>query len=271
MAAADYCNDQTLWGKGMFITLKDIVDEYMDGLTPDNHTYDVDRRLVVKQARNAIKKFNFTSVKAYKSLEFELKTSLQVVLPIDYVDYYKISWIDENGLSYPMTKNDRLAVSLAAIQDENGDFACDEDGNFTTAAGTSQDIYSEQAVVSSSFNLDRSQVYENGYFNIDKDAGVIKFGSDAKEKRILLEYITDGYSGLSDDKIKINKLAGDAINEQIYFKLIERNAEVIQSEKARARKARNIAVRVMEKLINPVREEDIYQIVRARSRWNKQS
>jgi len=266
----DYCSDSTLWGKGMYITLKDIVEEYMDGLTPNNHTYDIERRLVIKQARNAIKEFNFSSVKNYKYIELELTNSLQVTVPPDFVDYYKISWIDEDGNTYPMVQNGRLNLGQAVLQDHDYNFICDSDGQWITVDGTSPTIDDPAPSYSSSYNTNRSMIFENGYFKLDKSAGVIKFSSDAKERKILLEYITDGYSGLSDTEIKIHKYASNAANEFIYFKLIERDKQIPDSEKRRARKALNVASRKMRNRMSPVREEDIYQITRARSRWVKQ-
>ena len=270
MADQDYCSDSSLWGKGMYISLKDVVEEYMDGLRPNNYTYDVERRFVIRQARNAVKEFNFSSVKNYKHIELTLNNSLQVTVPPDFVDYYKISWVDEDGTTYPMVQNDRMSVGQAVLQDHDYNFICDSDGHWITVDGTSPTINDPEPIYASRYNTDRSMIFENGYFKVDKDSGVIKFGSQAKEKTILLEYITDGYSGVSDENIKVHTYASNAVNEFIYFKLIERDVQVIATEKARARKALNIAVRKMKNRMSPVREEDLYQLTRAASRWVKQ-
>lgn len=271
MANQEYCSDPSLWGKGMYISLKDIVESYMSRLDPDDITYDVSRRHVVRQARLAIQEFNFTSVKNFKYIELELSKSLQVVLPPDFVNYYKISWIDEDGLTYPMVQNGRYNLGNAVLQDNDYNFICDSDGNWITVDGTSPTFGDPPPVYSSDINTDRSQIYENGFFKIDKSKGVIKFSSDAKERKILLEYFTDGHSGLSDSEIKIHKFAQEAVDEDIYFRLIQRRRNVPQSEKQRARRARNIAERKMRSKMNPVREEDILQILRARTRQVKQT
>jgi len=270
MANQEYCSTPSLWGKGMYISLSEIVKSYMDNLQEDNYTYNVSRRFVAKQARNGIKEFNFSSVKAFRRVELELNKSLQVVLPPDFVDYYKISWIDEDGETYPMVQNSRLNLGSAVLQDDSYNFICDSNGHWITVDGTWPVIGDEGKEHSNGFNVDRSRIFENGFFNVDTDAGVIRFGSEAKEKKILLEYITDGTSGLKDSEIKIHKYASNAIDEFIYFKLIERRINLPDREKSRARKALNIAVRKMKNRLNPVREEDIYQLLRAKSRWIKQ-
>ena len=271
MASQDYCSNDSLWGKGMYTSLRDIVEEYMANMGPDDYTYDVERRRVVRQARNAIKEFNYSNLRNYISIELTLTNSLQVTLPQDYVDYYKISWVDEDGNTYPMVQNGRMSLGVAALQDHEYNFLCDSDGYWLNVEGTSPTIDDDPPVYSSGWNVDRSEIYENGYFNIDKIGGVIKFGSDAKEKTVLLEYITDGQTDKEDSAIKVHKYAADAINHFIYFRLIERDRNVIATEKRSARKALNIAKRKMDNMMNPVREEDILQIVRARSRWVKQS
>lgn len=271
MLSQDYCSDSSLWGKGMYISLRYIVEEYMAGLEPDDYTYDVERRRVLRQARNAIKEFNYSNLKNYISIELTLNNSLQVTLPQDYVDYYKISWVDEDGNTYPMVQNGRMSLGVAALQDHDFNFICDSDGYWINVEGTSPTIDDPAPLYSSGFNTDRSMIFENGYFNIDKIGGVIKFGSDAFERTILLEYITDGQTDKEDSEIKVHKYAENAIDEFIYFRLIQRRINVPDREKNRARKSLNIAKRKMNNMMNPIREEDILQIVRARSRWVKQS
>lgn len=270
MTNQDYYNDPTALGQGMYISLKEIVEAYMDKLTPNDHTYDIDKRIVVKQARRAIRDLNFSAVRDYETIELSLSPSLQVMLPPDFVDYYKISWIDEFGTTYPIVQNARLNVSDAISQDNEYNYQYDGAGKLLIVSGTSPTADQEFPKSASGFNTDRSMIFENGYFKIDKKNGVIKFSSDAKEKTILLEYVTDGLSGKADSDIKILKLATDAVDEFIYFNLIARDVQVIATEKRRARISLNIAKRKLMSMINPVREEDIYQLLRAASRWVKQ-
>lgn len=270
MENQEYCSSPSLWGKGMYTSLKEIVDGYMGNLLEDDYTYNVERRHVRKQAREGIKEFNFSSVKNFQRIELDLNKSLQVVLPPDYVDYYKISWIDDDGTVYPMVQNERLNLGMSVLQDNDYNFICDSNGKWITVDGTWPKYEDENENNNKNgFNVDRSMIFDNGFFKIDTHTGVIRFGSDAKEKKILLEYITDGYSGMNDSQIKIHKYASKAIDEFIYFELISRRINVPDREKRRARKSLNIAIRKMNNRMNPVREEDILQLLKAKSRWVK--
>lgn len=269
MTNQDYHNDPSQWGDSQYISLKDIVDEYMNGVSPDDPTYNVGRSTIRRKARNAIKMYNFSTVREITSLEIDLSSSLTITLPLDYSDYYRISWVDPDGKIYPMAKNDRLSVAKGILQDHNFKFIYDHEGEFLKATGTSPSVNS---IVNhtSNINTDRGQAFINGDFNIDKEAGIIRFGSSAKEKVVVLEYISDGLFNKDDSKVKINAMAFEAVNDRIYFKLIERNRQVPQSEKDRARRAWKVSDSLLTSMLNPVRLEDVLQVEKSKTRQVKQ-
>lgn len=265
----EYYENSQLWGESQYISLKEIVDEYIDGLLPSDLTYNVPRRNILKKARNAIKLYKSSAVKELTALEMDLSNTLTITLPIDYMDYYRISWVSEDGKIYPMAQNDRLSVAKGILQDDEYFFLYDDDGNYITAKGSGPSI-DDVMEATSGYSVDMGQVYENGDFNIDKEAGVIQFGSSAKEKTIVLEYVSDGVYNKQDSEVKINKLSAQAINDYIYFYLIKRMNGVPQSEKTRARRDWKVSERVMNSLLNPVRLEDVLQVNKSKSRWIKQ-
>lgn len=265
----DYYDDPSIWGDSQYTSLKDIVAEYMDGLLPDDKTYDIPKRNVIKQARNAIKLYKRSAVRELTALELDLSSSLQVTLPLDYADYWRISWVTEQGKLFPMAKNERLSIAKSILQDDEFKFIYDDTGEYITAQGKTPSV-DDTVIALSNFNFDLGQDFANGDFNIDKEAGVIQFGSKAKERTIVLEYISDGLYNKADADIKINSIAVEAINNYIYFHLIRRFDKVPQSEKDRARRDWKISERVMNSLMNPIRLEDVLQVAKSRSRWVKQ-
>lgn len=266
----EYYNDPKLWGKEMSVSIKDIVESYMANLEKDDYTYGVAKRRVVRIVKDTIRDLHFTTLKKYESIEMDLGPTLQVPLPYGYVDYLRISWVDEEGTLYPLTENHRLALGLSALQDHAYKYLLDANGEILNAEGSSPSIDNMPAY-SNGFNVDRGAIYENGYFKVDKNSGYIKFGSDAYAKTIKLEYITDGLTNNDDSTIRVHKFALNFINEDTYFKLIERKRNVPDREKSRARRARNISKKVLNNLMNPVREEDVLQVARGASRWVKQA
>lgn len=266
----EYYENSQLWGNSQYISLKEIVDEYIDGLLPEDITYNTPKRNIIKLARNAIKLYSNSAVKELTALEMDLSSTLTVVLPIDYTDYYKIHWVTEEGEMYTMAQNPNLSIAKGILQDDEYFYLYDDDGNYITAKGSGPSV-SDVVEYTSSFNVDRSRQFPNGGFKIDKDAGIIQFDSNAKEKTIVLEYVSDGVYNKDDSEVKINKLAAQTINDYIYFYLVKRNKDVPQSEKRRARVDWQISERKMKGLLNPVREEDILQVLKGSSRWVKQN
>ena len=198
-----YYNDSSTRGSGQYMALKEIVENYMDNLEPDDPTYNVGRGRVLKRARDAIKEFNFSAVKEYKTIELALSSTLQISLPQDYVDYFKISWVDDQGKKYPMAINKRLSIAKSQLQDHTFAFIYDDTGELIYASGTSANP-NVVANPESGYNVDLGQVYENGSFNINREDGYIQFDSTAFTKTIILEYITDGLTNIDDANIQHN-------------------------------------------------------------------
>ena len=265
----EYYSDPSQWGESQYMSLKSIVDDYMNGLTPNDPTYNATRSMVRKKALNAIKDYSFSVAREIISLELDISTSLQVTLPLDYKDYCSISWVDSKGIKYPMAKNNRLSVAQGILQDNDYQFIYDNTGAFLTAAGRRPSADDSHELLSGR-HTDRGQTFVNGSFNIDKEAGIIQFDSTALSKTIALDYISDGVYNKEDSEIKISAKCFEAINDRIYFKLIERDMFVPQSEKDRARRAMKVSENKLAGLLNPVRLEDVLQVLKSRTRQVKQ-
>jgi hypothetical protein len=265
----DYYDDINLWGDSQYISLKDIVDEYIEGLTDGDATYGERRSIIIKKAKYAIRQMNFCNLKEYKDVELDLSTTLQITLPKDFVDYGSIYWVDEIGNLYPLSVNNRLSVADGILQDSDYSYIYDNNGEFLLVQGRKPE-YEEFKEIPVGINVDYGQHFQNGGFRIDRENGYIQFDSTAATKTIVLSYISDGTSSVDDASIKINKLAADAINNYIYFLLIKRNTKIAQSEKTRARRDMLVSKRVLNGLLNPIREEDFLQTTKSKSRQVKQ-
>ena len=171
MENQEYYNDPSNWGSGQYMSLKEIVENYMSNLDPDDPTFNVSRSRILKRAKNAIKEFNFSTVKNYKSIELALSSTLQIPLPQDFVDYHKISWVDGQGNKYPMTVNDKISVAKSPLQDNTYEFIYDDTGELIYASGTSPDFEVEELLYSGK-NIDLSQAHENGSFKINKEDAI---------------------------------------------------------------------------------------------------
>ena len=110
------------YGGYSYITLDDIVNNFLvayvgeDKLIPS-----VKRTDVMFHAKRGLQEFSYDTLKSVKSQELTIPPSLSVVIPQDYVNYVKVSRVDQNGvlhLIYPT----RLTTNPyeSPIQDSDG-------------------------------------------------------------------------------------------------------------------------------------------------------
>jgi len=285
MAAFEYYEDPNEWGNYQNVTLEEIVSNYMGTGDPDDYTSTVSRSQVVTQARRAIQELYFDVVRDNKAISLELDSRLTVVLPPDFIDYIRISWVDAHGQLHPMAANTNKTTANTYLQDHAYNLLFDEDGyvledsSYVPSAGNAQFTDKGRASApcnSYTFvpNINLSNIYSNGSFNIDKQSGVIQFSSDVESKTIVLEYVSDGlylgYAGKTDGDITIHKFAETAVMDYIYWQLIIKRRNVPANEKARARKEYYNSRRISKRRLNGMKIAEIIQAFKGQSRWIKQ-
>ena len=104
---------------------------------------------------------------------------------------------------------------------------------------------------------------------IDKNSGYIRFSSSVKARTVVLEYITDGFSDLNEDELKVNKLAEDFLYKHIANQVIQYKHNIqeyiVRRFKNEAFAAmKNMKIRMMD--IHPL---DLTQSLKGRNKWIK--
>ena len=112
------------FGNYQFTSLDDIINQFMfvyvgeDKIIPK-----IKRTDVAFHAQRAMQELSFDTFKSFKSQEITVPASLQMILPQDYVNYTKISWVDSAGIKhllYPTGKTSNPTPT--PLQDSVGDF-----------------------------------------------------------------------------------------------------------------------------------------------------
>ena len=103
----------------------------------------------------------------------------------------------------------------------------------------------------------------------DKKLGVIRFSSEVKGQFVVIEYITDGLSYLSEDELQVNKLAEDFLYKQIAHQIVSHRfgiqEYIVRRYKNEAFAAmKNMKIRMMD--IHPF---DLIQSLKGRNKWIK--
>lgn len=289
MSSQTYYEDsESQWGNYQYTTLEEVVNNYMMSLSSDDYTANFQRYQILFQARKGLREFYYDVLNEIRAVALDLSPSLQITLPPDYVNYVRISWVDSNGNLHPMAIDKNMAIADDYLQGSDFELLFDEEGCIlqgdSRIKGATQvpiiddtafSGYHSYAFCDTSFrpNMDMSKVFVNGRYKIDKQAGVIQFGSDTQGRTVVIEYISDGLftgcEGQPEQQQKVNKFAETALTDYIYYNLIKNLRNVPANEKARARKEFYNSRRLAKNRINALRIDELRQLFKGESKWIK--
>ena len=132
----DYYNgDESEFGNYQFVSLEDIINQFMIIYVGEEKIISKAKRTdVAFHAQRALAELSFDTFKSCKSQEVLVPASLQIVLPHDYVNYTKISWVDSVGVKHPLYYTNKTSNPIASLQDDNGEFKLNPIGTLTLAS-----------------------------------------------------------------------------------------------------------------------------------------
>jgi len=275
-------------GNYQHITLADVVNNFMVSYVgEDKIIAKIKRSNVLFFAQRAIQELTYDTLESEKSQEIEIPDSLQMKLPHDYVNYIKMTWVDNSGVEHTILPAQKTSNPTALLQDNNFDYVFDNNGNLLTA-GESETWkkFKDNTVAEDardSFYLDNNSTFRalhgqrygidsrfmnaNGSFFIDKVKGKIFFSSDLTGKVITLKYISDGVA-TAEEKI-IHKFAEEAMYKSIAHAILATRNNVPEYLVNRFKKEKFAAVRTAKLRISNLKLENITQALRGQSKWIK--
>ena len=118
-----------------FVPLSDIISQFMVAYVGDEKIIRKCSRVdVAFHAQRALAELSFDTFKSFKSLEIEVPNSLTLPLPIDYINYTKISKVDSAGIKHPLYPTLGKTSNPQKYQvDDNNQFLFNEDGDFISS------------------------------------------------------------------------------------------------------------------------------------------
>ena len=138
MAYTHFTNQEDGWKKGdshksyyqgsnfgnyQFVTLHDIVDNFMISYVGENKIIPTVRRFdVAFHAHRALQELSFDTLKSWKSQQIELPPTLVMTLPHDYIAYTKISTVDSAGIKHPLYPTKHTSNPFQIMQEEDGSY-----------------------------------------------------------------------------------------------------------------------------------------------------
>jgi hypothetical protein len=121
--AQTYYGNSSAFGEYQFVSLNDIIEYFMFVYVGEDKIISkASRTDVAFHAQRGLAELSFDTFKSCKSKEIEVPASLQMVLPQDYVNYTKISWVDSAGIKHPLYPTNRTSNPERYQADTDGEY-----------------------------------------------------------------------------------------------------------------------------------------------------
>ena len=275
------------YGGYIYITLDDIINNFIVGYVGVGKLIPSCKRTdIMFHAKRGLQEFSYDTLKSIKSQELTIPPSLSLIIPQDYVNYVKCSWIDDVGakhIIYPtrVTSNpDQLL-----IQDDTGIPTQDVDGsNLLSEQSLTEEKWNNRSltddnqptdyrhprkefVLGRRYGLQPEEAQVNGVFTINERLGTFSFSSELVGKLIILEYISDGLAVDADTKLP--KMAEQAMYMHIAHGILSGRANVPEYIINRYKRERSSALRNAKIRLSNIKLEEISQVFRNKGKWIK--
>jgi hypothetical protein len=259
----------------------------------------VKRTDVMFHAKRALQEFSYDTLKSIKSAELSIPVGLTLVLPQDYVNYVKCSWVDELGVLRPLYPANNLTTSpyYTQAQDSKGIPTQDNFGNDLETTSlvqerwhTAQDNFingnfdsgdftndlwaynwgmygNSIGNVGQRYGMDPQFAQGNGWFNLNEREGKMSFSSNLADKLIVLEYVSDGLA--SDMDTKVPKLAEEAMYAYIIHAILASRINQPEYVIQRLRREKSSKLRNAKIRLSNIKLDEIVQVMRGKSKWIK--
>jgi len=291
-------NENTLdnvHGDYEYTRLDDVINNFLIAYVgPGKLISSVKRTDVIFHARRGLQEFSYDTLKSVKSSELTVPNSLSLTIPQDYVNYVKLSWVDELGVLHTIYPTNNLNQSPYYTFSQDGDGNPIQDSNDSNTEVTSQidatwnktdpryisggfknDLNNanvlDRSVYSSAlgqrYGLEPQTSQKNGWFKIDQRTGTFNFTSNLANKLILLQYISDGNA--YDLDARIPKLAEEALYSYVTHAILSVSSGVQEYIVRRFKQEKSAKLRNAKIRLSNLKLDQVIQVMRGKSKWIK--
>ena len=287
------------YGSYEYISINDIVNNYLVAYVGEQKLIpNIKRTDVIFHAKRGLQEFSYDTLKSIKSVELQIPPSLALVIPQDYVNYVRLSFIDGLGVKHIIYPANNLTIAPyeALSQDQAGMPIQDANSSNVEVPPTTIERWNAandklitgnweinsaynttawldgypllwQQQLGQRYGLNPETTQNNGWFLIDERRGTFNFSNSLAGQLVTIEYISDGLS--TDLDTKVPKMAEDAmyahINHAVLSSRINQPEYIVQRyKKERSAKLRNAKIR-----LSNIKTDEIVQVMRNKSKWIK--
>jgi len=275
------------YGSYEYIKLDDIINNFIVAYIGAGKLIPSAKRTdIIFHAKRGLQEFSYDTLKSIKSQELTIPPSLSIIIPQDYVNYVKCSWVDDAGakhIIYPTRVTSNPTELL--IQDGDGIPTQDNNGENTLASQSQTEerwkdrslttdlqpddyrIPRRDFLLGQRYGLQPEEAQVNGMFTINERTGTFSFSSDLAGKLIILEYISDNLA--YDADMKVPKMAEQAMYMHIAYSILAGRSGIPEYIVNRFKRDRSSALRNAKIRLSNIKIEEIAQVFRNKSKWIK--
>ena len=280
-----------------YITLNDIINNFLVAYVGTGKLIqNVNRTDIMFHAKRCLQEFSYDTLQSTRSQELNIPPSLSIVIPQDYVNYVKASWIDALGVKRPIYPANNLTINpfSTPLQDNRGiptqdNFGENLEGTSITEArwakaddnlisgrltpelfNNQYDAYGFDEVgreYGQRYGMDPQYAQSNGWFTINHREGLMSFSSDLAGALIVLEYISDGLAYDSDTKVP--KMAEEAMYAYISHAVLASRINQPEYVVNRLKREKSAKLRNAKIRLSNIKLDQIVQVMRGQSKWIK--
>ena len=291
-------NEDTVWdihGSYEYTRLTDVIDNFLIAYVGAGKLIPSAKRTdVIFHAKRGLQEFSYDTLKSIKSQELTVPTSLALIIPQDYVNYVRLSWIDNLGVFHPIYPTNNLNQSPYYTPAQDGDGVPVQDSNANNTEVTSQtdtawdaadpryisggfkhDLNTANVLnrtyydgfLGQRYGLEPQTSQKNGWFKINERQGTFDFTSNLSQKLIVLEYISDGNAYDLDSRIP--KLAEEALYAHILYSILSTSVGIQEYIVRRFKQEKSAKLRNAKIRLSNIKLDQIVQVMRGKSKWIK--
>jgi len=274
------------YGNYQFTSIKDIINNFIISYVGEEKIIPKAKRTnVAFHAQRGIQEFSFDILPSVKTAEIEIGPTLNFVLPKDYVNYVKLTWVDQRGIERVIYPAIKTSNPFPILQDDQYQYLFDEQNQEILSANESEtrkrfqsnspnvsqnlnNINNSDVLYANNFGrrygISPEQAQANGVFYIDQLQGVIFFDSSFVGKIVTLKYISDGLG--TDEEMVVHKFAEEALYKYIAYAILSTRANTPEYLVARFKRETSAAKRNAKIRLSNIKIEEIAQVMRNKSK-----
>lgn len=285
MIPQEYYESEANHGSYVYVSLEEMVTNFIANYTGDGKILGKAKRSqIIYQFKQGIKKFSINALREVRAVELELGDTLDIILPPDYVNYARISYVNpDTGELMVLSFNDKMPLAISYLQDHTAEILFDDEGFIlegTTYFDSLNDKITQRNIIGNidccaidtftdtNWKIDPTR-NANGTFHIDTRQGRIHFSSDNASRVIMLEYISDGLEYSNESDIKVTKLAEEALYMFVNYQLMFPMSGVPLYEKNEAKKAWESSYQNAKIALMNIKISDVMLALNGRRKWIK--